>query len=239
MGDKWYIIDQIAVKGDTTMIGQGVYTLAEVSKLTQVHPSTVRTWFKGRSDGTGLGYVFLSDYQPVGGDYAVSFLDLIEALVAGQFRFQHNVSMRIVRRAHELLQKDLGVDHPFCHTDLHTDGKRIFRLVADALGEEKLSDVVSRQQFFLHIKEKLDHIDYSEATKLAHRWRIANGIVVDPSISMGKPVIQGTGVTTYVITNQYYANMDNSALVADLYKISENDVVNAVNFEQQYGRRVA
>lgn len=239
MSDKWYIIEQIAENGDTTMIGQGVYTLAEVSKLTQVHPSTVRTWFKGRSDGTGLGYVFLSDYQPVGGDYAVSFLDLIEALVAGQFRFQHNVSMRIVRRAHELLQKDLGVDHPFCHTDLHTDGKRIFRLVANALGEEKLSDVVSRQQFFLHIKEKLDHIDYSEATKLARRWRIANGIVVDPSISMGKPVIQGTGVTTYVITNQYYANMDNSALVADLYKISENDVVNAVNFEQQYGQRVA
>ena len=219
------------------MIGQGIYTLAEVSKLTEVHPSTVRTWFKGRSDRTGRGPVFQSDYQPIGNDYAVSFLDLIDALVAGQFRFQYNVPMRIVRRAHELLQRDLETPHPFCHTNLHTDGKHIFRLMADKLGEEKLSDVVSRQQFFLHIKEKLDHIDYSEVTKLAHRWRIATGIVIDPSISMGKPVIQNTGVTTYVIANQYRANINNSALVADLYKITENDVVNAVNFEQKYGQR--
>jgi uncharacterized protein (DUF433 family) len=88
--------------------------------------------------------------------------------------------------------------------------------------------------------QKLDHIDYSEASKLALRWRIANGIFIDPSISMGKPVIQNTGVTTYVIANQYHANTKNSALVADLYKITENDVINAVNFELRYGgRRVA
>jgi uncharacterized protein (DUF433 family) len=219
------------------MIGLGMYTLAEVARLTEVHPSTVRTWFKGRSDQTGRGPVFQADYEPVGHDYAVSFLDLIDALVAGQFRFRYKVPMKVVRRAYEVLKEDLGTNHPFCHTDLHTDGQHIFRLVAEKLGEEKLSDVVSRQQFFLHIMQKLDHIDYSEASKLAHRWRISSGIFIDPSISMGKPVIQNTGVTTYVIANQYHANTKNSALVADLYKISENDVINAVNFELQYGRQ--
>ena len=62
------------------MIGEGTYTLAEVSRFTEVHPSTVRTWFKGRPDGTGRGSVFRSDYPPVGSDYAVSFLDMIDAL---------------------------------------------------------------------------------------------------------------------------------------------------------------
>jgi len=219
------------------MIGLGIYTLAEVSRLTEVHPSTVRTWFKGRSDRAGSGAVFRSDYQPIGDDYAVSFLDLIDVLVAGQFRFRYKVPMRVVRRAHELLQDDLNTNHPFCHANLHTDGKRIFRSVADRLGEENLSDVVSRQQFFLHIKEKLDHIDYSEITKLAHRWRIANGIVVDPSICMGKPIVEHTGITSYVVASQYYANMKDAALVADLYKLSENDVINAVKFEQRHGRR--
>jgi len=219
------------------MIGTGVYTLAEVSRLTELHPSTVRTWFKYRSDSVGHVPVFHSDYQSVDGDYAVSFLDLIDVLIAGQFRGRHNVPMRIVRRAHELLQTELDTKHPFCHSDLYTDGKQIFLLAANRLNEDKLSDVISHQQFFLHIKEKLEHLDYSEITSLARRWRIANGIIVDPSISMGKPTIENTGVTTFVIANQYFANMKNSALVADLYEVSENDVVNAVKFEQSCKRR--
>jgi uncharacterized protein (DUF433 family) len=219
------------------MIGKGVYTLAEVSRLTELHPSTVRTWFKYRSDCVGHGPIFQSDYQSIGGDYAVSFLDLIDALIAGQFRGRHKLSMRIVRRAHELLQRELDTKHPFCHSDLYTDGKRIFLFAANQLNEDRLSDVISHQQFFLHIKEKLEHIDYSKITSLASRWRIAQGVVVDPLISMGKPTIENTGVTTFVIANQYFANTKNSALVADLYEVSENDVVNAVKFEQSCKRR--
>lgn len=222
------------------MIGQGVYTVAEVSRLTEMNPSRVSSWFKHRSDSVGHGPIFESDYQPVDGDYAVSFLDLIDVLVAGQFRDRHNVPMRIVRRAHSLLQKELKTEHPFCHSDLYTDGKRIFQYAATNLGAGRLSDVISHQQFFLHIKEKLSHIEYSEITRLADKWRIANGIVINPAISMGKPTIEKTGVTTFVIANQYCANMNNSALVADLYEINESDVINAVEFEQRYGlQRVA
>lgn len=221
------------------MLGQGVYRLAEVSRLTELHPSRVRSWFKERSDRRGYGPVFESDYQPVNGDFAVSFHDLIDVLVAGEFRDRYSVPMRIVRRAHRLLQSQLDVKHPFCHCDLYTDGRHIFRCVANELHEEVLSDVVSHQQFFLHIKAKLEHIDYSEITRLACRWRITRGIVVDPSVGMGKPTIENTGVTTYVITNQYYANAKDSVLVADLYGIGEKDVANAVDFEERFGRRHA
>ena len=219
------------------MIGEGTYTLAEVSRFTEVHPSTVRTWFRGRPDGTGRGSVFRSDYPPVGSDYAVSFLDMIDVLVAGQLRLRYRVPMWIVREAHEMLQKELRTKHPFCHSDLYTDGRRIFISAASKLGEEKLHDVVSHQQFFVHIKEKLDHIVYSESTKHACQWRLTKGVILDPSISMGKPIIENTGVTTYVIANQYFANKKSAALVADLYQVTEKDVFNAVKFEQIYGRR--
>ncbi len=221
------------------MLGQGIYILSEVARLTELHPIRVRSWFKGRTDKHGRGPVFESDYKIAGGDFAVSFFDLIDVLIAGQFRDRYSVSMKVVRRAHQLLQKELNTKHPFCHSDLYTDGKRIFVDVASEINEERLRDAVSQQQFFLHIKEKLEHLDYSEISKLACRWRIFEGVVVDPSISMGKPTIEDTGVTTYVISNQYYANNKNSALVADLYGISERDIANAVNFEKLYGRRVA
>lgn len=221
------------------MLGQGVYTVAEVSRLTGLHPSRVRSWFKQRSDGSGYSPVFRSDYQPVDGDYAVSFFDLIDVLIAGAFRDQFHVPMHVVRRTHRLLREQLDVEHPFCHSDLYTDGKRIFLSAASELSEQTLHEVISRQQFFLHIKEKLHHIDYNEITKLAHRWRIAGGVVVDPSICMGKPTVANTGITTYVIANQYHANDDNAGLIADLYGISEKDVANAVTFEDWYRHRNA
>jgi len=198
------------------MLGKGAYILAEVSRLTQINPSRVR-----------------------GGDFAVSFLDLIDVLVAGQFRDDYKVPMGVVRRAYSVLKAELGVEHPFCHNDLYTDGKRIFQLAASKLGDEKLSDIISRQQFFVHVKEKLDHIEYSKLTRLADRWRIANGVLLDPKISMGKPTIIDTGLTTHVAANQYYANGENTALVADLYGVSERDVANAVDFEKRYGRQDA
>ena len=227
----------IDIEGELKMIGEGIYTLAEVSRLTEVHPSTVRTWFKGRIDGAGRGCGFQSDYPPVGRDYAVSFLDMIDVLVAGQLRLRYHVPMWMVRRAHEVLQKELGTKHPFCHSDLYTDGRRIFISAASKLGEEKLHEVVSHQQFFVHIKEKLDRIVYSESTKLARQWKLIKGVVLDPLISMGKPIIENTGVTTYVVANQYFANKERAALVADLYEVTEKDVFNAVKFEHIYGRR--
>ena len=219
------------------MLGQGFYKLAEVSRLTKMNPSRVRSWFKQRPDGLGRGPIFESDYDAVRGDYAVSFFDLIDVLVAGQFR-DYSVSMRTVRRAYNVLKKELVTKHPFCHSRLYTDGREIFHLAANELGEDKLSEVVSHQQFFLYIMEKLKHMDYSEVTKLAQRWRIAQGVVIDPLVSMGKPTIENTGVATYVIANQYNANDRNSALVADLYEIAETDVANAVRFENWYRQRL-
>ncbi len=222
------------------MLGQGIYISAEIARLTKMHPSRVRSWFLWRSDGSGHGPLFEPDYPPADGDYAFSFLDLIDVLVAGQFRDEYNVPMKIVRKAHSVLQEQLDTKHPFCHNDLYTDGKRIFRHAAQHMGEGTLSDVVSKQQFFMHVKEALHHIDYSEASRLACRWNIARGVVVDPSVSMGKPTIRNTGVATHIITNQYYANKEDAGLVSDLYSVRSKDVMNAVNFENWYrGRRVA
>lgn len=221
------------------MLGEGVYTNSEIAHLTKMHPSRVRSWFRGRSDGLGRGPIFESDYANVDGDFAASFLDLIDVLVVGQLRDQYGITMGTIRKAHRLLRQDLDTKHPFAHNDLYTDGRHIFRVIAGRTGDPQLSEVVSHQQFFIHVKEALECIDYNKMTRHAHRWRIANGIVIDPTISMGKPTIVNTGTTAFVAANQYYANSANSALVADLFSISEQDVMNAVKFEEWYRDRQA
>ena len=218
--------------------GQGVYSLSEVARYALVHPSTVRAWFKGRSDQAGRGPVFRSDYQSVDDSYAVSFLDLIDACIAGRFR-KAGVKLSELRKAYELLKEDLNTHHPFAHDRLYTDGNNVIVGVDGRLNHELLYDAVSRQQLFEELRRVLERVDYQPKTHLARRFRIADGVVIDPDISLGKPVICGTGTETWVIARQFLANRQNAPLVAELFDISERDVENAVDFERNYSTSVA
>jgi uncharacterized protein (DUF433 family) len=80
---------------------------------------------------------------------------------------------------------------------------------------------------------KLSRITYGPTTKLAEALAISNGVVINPTVGFGKPVIANTGLTTFVVANQFHANRKNTALVASLFNITERDVKNAVRFESR------
>jgi uncharacterized protein (DUF433 family) len=228
----------MAARPDNHMLGRGVYTLTEVAHYTGLHANTVRSWFKERSDRRGRGPILQADYGAVGRDFAVSFWDLIDAYVVGQLRSE-GVKMRTVREAYDVLKSHLSTEHPFAHSDIYTDGRRVFTLASEAIGDERLTEVVTGQHFFSQIKDLLKHVDYDEATRLARQWSISPGVVINPAISYGKPVVKGTGVTTFVVSRAYQANHEDAALVADLYRVDEDDVHNAVRFEEEHGWRRA
>ena len=219
-------------------LGQGVYSLSEVARYADLNPLTARAWFKGRSDGVGRGPVFRSDYSAVNEDFAVSFLDLVDACVAGRFR-RAGVKLSIVREAYRLLTDDLKTPHPFAHDLLYTDGRTIIVGVANRVNNPLLYDAISKQILFDDIGSILSRVDYREADHLAWRWRIAEGVEIDPTVSFGKPVVHDTGIETWVVSRQYFANNRNSALVADLFGIREDDVENAVEFERNHGFKSA
>jgi uncharacterized protein (DUF433 family) len=99
-----------------------------------------------------------------------------------------------------------------------------------------LIDVIDRQMVFSELQPYMDRVDYGSATRLAEAWRIANGIIIRPTVGFGKPVIENTGISTYVIANQFKANKRDAGLVARLFDIAESDVINAVEFEAKYLR---
>ena len=147
--------------------------------------------------------------------------------------------MGVVRAAYSHLQNRLKAKDRCCREELYTDGKEIIIQAADAVGDSVLSEAVSGQRLFMQVLEYLARIDFSHATKLAERWRIAQGVVIDPRISMGKPVVESTGKTTFVIANCYAANNRDAGLVAELFDVEESDVLNAFSFEQQFRRQHA
>ena len=219
-------------------LGQGVYSIPEAAGYTGLKAQRVHSWFKQQRQGRGRR-LFKSDYDVIGRNRAVSFYDLIDVLIAGQFR-KEGVSMRVVRSAYERLQQELGTEHPFCHCDLRTDGRDIFRRTVNEVGDERFAEVISGQNFFARIiHEYLRNIEYDKETKLALRWGIATGIVIDPNVSFGKPVVKNRGTTTYVLSKCFHANDSDEEFVADLFDVTPSDVRNAVNFETEFSREHA
>lgn len=222
----------------TPDLGTGVYTLSEVARYAELHPSTARSWFRGRSDGAGRGPVLRSDFGVAGKAVVVGFLDLIDAYVVGKFR-RAGVSMATVRAAYAELGSDLNTAHPFAHTCLFTDGRRILVDAAGKIHDQVLYDAISKQYFFQHLRDGLERIEYRPDNGLAARWRLAAGVLIDPTLNFGAPVIENTATSTSILARQYLANRRDAKVVADLFDLNECDVRNALEFEARFGRLAA
>lgn len=206
-------------------LGRGIYRVADVCRYTRVPRSTVHSWFKSSQ-------VLTTDYLPTGDTFSVSFYDLMDTLVAYQFR-KLGVRMSVVRKAYTKLAATLQTAHPFCHKKLYTDGKSIIVHAAQELGTGNLQDAVSNQQLFVQIQEHLANVAYSVESELADLWRIAEGVIINPAIGMGHPVLEGTALSTFVVRNSYRANGGKSALVADMFNVTPRQVLHAVKFEDK------
>lgn len=219
------------------LIGRGLYRLSDVARYTSLPEPRIRSWFTTRSDRK-LDSVFQADYATMDGAHVVSFLDMVDAWIAGQLRAE-GVSMMKVRAAHLALKSDIGTAHPFAHSSIYTDGKEVFTDVAKQVNDSALTHVVSRQGFFPRVRKTLTPIEYSATSQMAERWNIAKGVLIDPRLSFGQPVVLGTGVATRVVAASFRANKRSADLVARLFGITRKDVGAAVRFEERYGHQAA
>jgi uncharacterized protein (DUF433 family) len=159
--------------------------------------------------------------------------------VASFFKKQ-GVRPRLIRRAQEILQAEWGINHPFAFQDLRTDGKKII-IKSD---DRQLIDVVSRQPLFEQMGPHLTAISYRTTDRIAEAWDIGKdydvkGIVINPNVGFGRPVIEKTGISTLILANQFVANRKDAALVARLFDIPKDSVENAFRFEERLGRIAA
>ena len=100
-----------------------MYTFGEAAHLAHVSPSTVRNWLLGYTVGARHVPPLLSTQEGQGP--MVSFLQLVETVVAGRFRKTARVSLERVRRAYEFAQQQWGLQHPFAHLTLEVRGSHI------------------------------------------------------------------------------------------------------------------
>ncbi len=210
----------------SSALGQGVYTVSEGAKLLRVSPSKLRSWFVGGRDRDPF---FEPDYQHEKNPPLLSFHDLIDAFFAVQLR-QHGLSLQQLRKVYLGLQNYFGEKHAFCREDLRTDGETIFLHVVDDEGRQELIEVLSRQKCFPEVLLPfLKQLDF-DVKKMASRWNIARGVVVDPAISYGQPVVTGSFVSAEILARQWRANKRSVEKVAAFWDMPAEHVEAAIQF---------
>ena len=198
-----------------------LYTISEAAHLAHVSPITVRRWLFGyapyrRQPSRKSPPVF-------GGSEAlspfVSFLQLVEIVIAADFRKVSHVKLDVVRQAHANARGEWGLEFPFAHLRLESLGGHIVHWLQRDATAPRAQAIDRPEQFGLPglVQERIRELDY--VRDLAARWYPvgkAIPIVVDPLFSSGLPTIVGRGVTVNTIYKRWKADQSINFIAGDL-----------------------
>ena len=229
-------------KSRFSLIGRGLYTLAEAERFTGVPRKSIARWTRGYEyrgpDGRArLSPPIIATWQAESDARvpAIDFADLIEVRFLHAFR-AHGVGWKAIRVAAERAKDLLALHHPFSSRAFKTDGKTIMAEIVYGSGDRVLLDLVKNQ--FAFEKVLAPHlfagIEFGRSDEPA-RWRPLGrrrAVVIDPSRAFGAPVVD-EGVPTRVIAN-YTATVRSQRLVAAWFEVSEKSVRDALAFERRH-----
>lgn len=218
------------------------YTIPEASHYLDISSSTLTSWVVGRSYPTQTGprrfnpVVAPAQRRPT---VLLSFMNIVEAHVLHAIRHHHNVKLPNVRRALRYVQEKLGVPHPLINQQFRTDGVDLF---IDSLGEELVNASEGGQKAFREAFEAhLSRVVYDERkiarrlflfTRAGHAEDQPRYIVVDPMVSFGRPIIDGSGVPTSAVYERYMAGDDPENLAQD-YRRTLPEIYEAIRCESR------
>ena len=215
---------------------QSLYSFAEAAGLADVSVSTVRNWLFGYTvKGRDVPPLFSSN-----NDDMVSFLQMIEIMVAGRFRKSvtgKGVSFKAVRNAYVNAREVWKTEYPFANMKLEGLGGHIVHFLKADSSAASFQSLDAPGQWTLPglLRDTIDQIEYDE--ELAARWFPVGKnvpIVVDPSLSAGLPVINGRGVTVQAIHKRFVSGLRIDFIAKD-FDIEPAHVETAL----QYAQRVA
>ena len=209
------------------------YSVAEVAHYLNLPRSTVRYWATGKDSSPAL--IEVADTNPV----ALSFLNLVELHVLAAIRRKHAVPMPKVRHAIDYLRENTQDEsdqlHPLISKQLQTDGLDLF---IEQYG--RLVNISSAGQLAMRviIEAALRRIERDRRGIPIKLYPFTRSnvndapamVVIDPTLSAGRPVITGTGLATEVITERYKAG-ETVAELAEDYDREEAEIEEAIRCE--------
>ena len=168
----------------------------------------------------------------------VSFNDLLEIKFVNAF-LTLGFSLQKIRFALQMLAKISVSEFPFSQKKVVTDGAFLFADLKDDKGKPVFLELSKRKNYafpkviYPMLKKGLVFNDFDMVSKWYPDQDKNDRIVLDPGISFGHPVIDGTRISATILANAYEAE-GSMERVAEWYEIEPVMVRQAVDFHERF-----
>lgn len=215
------------------------YRISEAARYLNIPVSTLRSWVSGQHYQTHAGSQFfrpvvaISSKQPP----LLSFLNLVEAHVLDAIRREHGIPLGKVRIALGYLSRRYPSDHPLATQEFETDGLDLFiEKFGQLINISQAGQLAMREILEAHLR-RIERDSAGFPCRLypfTRKGRLdePRAVVIDPSVSFGRPVLTGTGIPTAIIADTYKAGESIDSL-ADDYGRDRLQIEDAIRSELQ------
>lgn len=221
---------------DALLLDEPRYSYAEADRIAGVSRGTSKRWLKGYqyqlADGRIVHQPPVSSARPV--EPGVSFLELIEVAAIGRLkaeRFTVSALRRLIATAIEVM----GVDRPLVQLRFRTDGRDLFVQGKDGVAPLVALSPKRRQVAWGQVLAPfLRTIEY-EGDLAARWWPLGpeGRVLVDPEVGFGQPVVDGTGVRTEILWEQFVTGRTHAQIATD-FDVPAELVEKALQFEARH-----
>ena len=152
-------------------------------------------------------------------------------MVLAAFR-QAGVSLQHIRRAVDVLEREIGIDHALASKRLYTDGAIILFDYATSEHDDELTVVVTQQRVFSPVVEeylqRIEHGPDGWAVRVASPVTSRPVVLVDPERAFGRPIFAHGAAPVESVVSRVKAG-DPIAEVADDFGVPERDLREYLN----------
>jgi uncharacterized protein (DUF433 family) len=206
--------------------------------------ATLDSWVNGRKYPTAAGQRFFKPLIELPTPGSLSFYNLVEAHILLSTRKKHRVEMPSIRRAIDYVRKTYPSAHPLLSENFLTDGKDLFiKKIEGPKGQEQTINVSSWGQLGLgpildFYLRRIERDDKGWPIKLFPIRMTWSGelttdpprvVVIDPAVSSGRPVVNGTGVMAEVIFGRFNTGEGIESIAAD-YGLTVPQIEEAIRY---------
>lgn len=223
-----------------SLVGIGLYTVAEASRLTRVPSRRITRWVRGYTykigqDERASEAVWRSALREYDGFTILSFMDLIEVRFIDAFR-RHGVSWKTIRLAAQRAREISNQVYPFATRRFKSDGRSIFAELGVKTRNRRLIDLAKNQYEFHQVVSPSLYVglEFTDGDQICRWWPLGTRrrIVIDPRRSFGQPIVAREGVPTAILAAAYKVE-ESVDRVAKWYDVEPRAVRDAVEYEQK------
>jgi uncharacterized protein (DUF433 family) len=222
------------------------YGLKEAAHYLQIPVTTLRSWVAGRYYETETGRILFKPLVITAqkDPYVLSFINLVEVHVLNAIRRQHHISVKKIRSAIAYLSQESQSIHPLADHAFETDGMNLFiQKYGQLINISQAGQLAMKELLKTHLRRiERDTSGFPVKLYLFTRGndlkKQPKAVVIDPRISFGRPVLSGTGISTSLIAERFWAGESVEELAED-YGLTLSQIQEAIRCESFSSRDAA